>query len=90
MLTEPCTPAFIPVEVEKTAPDPVPVQDKLPGLQSPEPEARLVGSGETAPHFSGARLSASLPNGVKLAFDFGDATALPAVIGVLCDVQTGC
>ena len=89
MLTEPCTSAFIPVEVEKVARVVVPVQDKLHGLRSPEPEACLVGSGGSGSLFSPARLNTSLPNGVQLAFEFSDANAVSSIIGVLCDVQTG-
>lgn len=89
MLTEPCTSAFIPVEVEKVARAVVPVQDKLHGLRSPEPEACLVGSGGSGSLFSPARLNTSLPNGVQLAFEFSDANAVSSIIGVLCDVQTG-
>jgi len=83
------TPAFIPVEVETTGRAVVPVQAKKHGLRSPEPEACLAGSEESGSLFSPARLNTSLPNGVKLAFEFSDATAVSSIIGVLCDVQTG-
>ena len=43
----------------------------------------------TDPAFSSAKVSASLPNGVKLTLDCGDVETLTAVIGVLGHVQTG-
>jgi transposase len=42
-----------------------------------------------APFSSPAKVSASLPNGVKLTLECGDVDALTAVIGALGDVQAG-
>ena len=47
---------------------------------SREQTARLSGS---------SKISASLPNGVKLTLECGDANALTAIIGALAHVQTG-
>ena len=47
---------------------------------SREKTARLSGS---------SKISASLPNGVKLTLECGDADALTAIIGALAHVQTG-
>ena len=38
---------------------------------------------------SPAKVSASLPNGVKLTLECGDMNALTAIIGALGHVQTG-
>ncbi|MCS3453780.1 hypothetical protein M2222_009325 [Bradyrhizobium elkanii] len=38
---------------------------------------------------SPAKVSVSLPNGVKLALECGDVDALTAIIGALGHVQTG-
>jgi transposase len=38
---------------------------------------------------SPAKVSASLPNGVKVALECGDVDALTAIIGALGHVQTG-
>ncbi|HLP69398.1 MAG TPA: transposase [Rhizobium sp.] len=42
-----------------------------------------------APFSSPAKVSASLPNGVKLTLECGDVDALTAIIGALGHVQTG-
>lgn len=51
-------------------------------------EELLTKSKRTGPLSSPVRISATLPNGVKLSLDCGDMDALAAMIGVLGDVQT--
>ena len=87
-LPPPSLAAFIPVEIEST-PDRsllrqggtalVDLPVTCDGGRVPVP----------APAFSGAKVSASLPNGVKLTLDCGDVETLTAVIGALGHVQTG-
>lgn len=43
----------------------------------------------TGPLSSPVKVSASLPNGVRLTLECGDERAVSAIIGALCDVQTG-
>lgn len=52
-------------------------------------EERLAKPERTGPLSSPVRMSATLPNGVKLALDCGDMDALTAMIGALGHVQTG-
>lgn len=52
-------------------------------------EERLAKPERTGPLSSPVRMSATLPNGVKLALDCDDMDALTAVIGALGHVQTG-
>jgi transposase len=44
---------------------------------------------KAAPFSSPTKVSASLPNGVKLTLECGDVDALTAIIGALGHVQTG-
>ncbi len=85
----PSTPAFIPVEIEGSANDAVSIQDRVLDLRSDEPGASLPTPEESGSLSSPAKMSASLPNGVKLTLECGDANALSAIIGALCNVQTG-
>jgi transposase len=83
--------AFIPVEIE-SAVDRGPLRQssmvavELPAtcddVRGPEPK-------RAAPFSSPAKVSASLPNGVKLTLECGDVDALTAIIGALGHVQTG-
>ena len=50
---------------------------------------RGLQSSRASPLSSPAKVSASLPNGVKLALECGDVDALTAIIGALGHVQTG-
>jgi transposase len=84
-------PAFIPVQLDGTADRALSRQGSvataaLPGtcddVRGSEPE------GVTA-FCSPAKVSVSLPNGVKLALECGDVDALTAIIGALSHVQTG-
>ena len=50
---------------------------------------RLSKSERIGPLSSPAKVSASLPNGVKLTLECNDAEALAAIIGALGHVQTG-
>lgn len=52
-------------------------------------EERLAKPERTGPLSSPVRMSATLPNGVKLSLDCGDMDALIAMIGALGHVQTG-
>ncbi|MBB1250965.1 IS66-like element accessory protein TnpA [Rhizobium sp. G21] len=44
---------------------------------------------KTAPLAGSSKISAVLPNGVKLTLECGDSDALTAIIGALAHVQTG-
>ena len=81
------TPAFVPV----LAVDSNPLMPSRPMMEVPPTrgEQRLAELERTGSLPSPAKVSASLPNGVKLTFEFDDANALSAIIGALCDVQTG-
>ena len=83
--------AFIPVEIEST-PDRSLLRQggtALVDLPVTCDGERVPVPTRTAPAFSGAKVSASLPNGVKLTLDCGDVETLTAVIGALGHVQTG-
>lgn len=58
-------------------------------LTTRDGEERLAKPERTGPLSSPVRMSATLPNGVKLALDCGDMDALTAMIGALGHVQTG-
>lgn len=89
VIAPPSTPAFIPVEIEGAANDVVSMQDKMLDLRRHEPGARLPKPEESGLLSSPARVSASLPNGVNLTLECGDERAVSAMIGALCNVQTG-
>lgn len=81
------TPAFAPVvAVDSNPPMPSRPMMELPPTRGEQRLAKLERTGSLP---SPAKVSASLPNEVKLTFEFDDANALSAIIGVLCDVQTG-
>lgn len=80
------TSAFIPVV---TADRSVPMQSVSTGLAATHDEERLAKSERTGHLPSPAKVSASLPNGVKLTLECGDVDALTAIIGALGHVQTG-
>ncbi|MEQ9314965.1 MAG: transposase [Henriciella sp.] len=81
------TPAFVPVlAVDSNPPMPSrPMMEVPPTLG----EQRLAKLERTESLPSPAKVSAALPNGVKLTLECGDTNALSAIIGALCDVQTG-
>ncbi len=84
-------PAFIPVQLEGAADRALSRQSRVATVDLPAAcdEARRP-EPKGAPAFSAlAKVSASLPNGVKLALECGDVDALTAIIGALGDVQTG-
>ena len=90
-LPPPSLAAFIPVEIEST-PDRSLLRQgctALVDLPVTCDGGRVPVPTRTAPAFSGAKVSASLPNGVKLTLDCGDVETLTAVIGALGHVQTG-
>jgi len=84
----PFPPAFIPVQIEGEAERRVSKRTIVPDLAVPrgeelraKPEAGLISSP--------AKVSVSLPNGVKLTLECSDVDALAAIIGTLGHVQTG-
>lgn len=84
-------PAFIPVQLERTADRALSRQSSVATVDLPATCDEVRGSepkGTTA-FCSLAQVSASLPNGVKLALECGDVDALTAIIGALGHVQTG-
>ncbi|MBB4189095.1 transposase [Sinorhizobium terangae] len=77
------TSAFLPVQITAASSKfalEMPVTD---GEELP-PKAERIGS-----LASPAKVSASLPNGVRLTLECGDANALAAIIGALGHVQAG-
>ena len=80
------TPAFVPVLAVDSSP---PMPSKPMEVPPTRGEERLARPEKTGPLPSPAKVSASLPNGVKLTLECGDTNALSAIIGALCDVHTG-
>lgn len=80
------TPAFVPVLAVDSS---LAMQSRPKEVAPARGEQRLAKLERTGSLPSPAKVSASLPNGVKLTFEFDDANALSAIIGALCDVQTG-
>jgi len=77
--------AFIPVHVADAARSPALSSGVLDMLGTRGDERlRLQGMG---PFASPMKVSASLPNGVKLTLECGDGSGLAAIIGALGDVQ---
>lgn len=83
--------AFIPVQLEGAADRALLRQDSVATVDLPGTCDEVRGSeSKGSPAFcSPAKVSASLPNGVKLALECGDVDALTAIIGALSHVQTG-
>jgi transposase len=84
-------PAFIPVQLEGSADRVLSRQDSVATVDLPATCDEVRGSEpKGTPAFcSPAKVSVSLPNGVKLALECGDVDALTAIIGALGHVQTG-
>lgn len=82
----PSTSAFIPVVAADRS---LPMQSRSLDMPATRGEERLAKSERMGPSFSPAKVSASLPNGVRLTLECGDANALAAIIGALGDVQAG-
>src|SRR4051795_9083288 len=84
-------PAFIPVQLEGAADRALSRQDSVATVDLPATCDEVRGSEpKGTPAFcSPAKVSVSLPNGVKLALECGDVDALTAIIGALGHVQTG-
>lgn len=83
--------AFIPVQLEG-APDRALSRESsatMVGLPAACDEVRGSEPKGTTAFCSPAKVSASLPNGVKVALECGDVDALTAIIGALGHVQTG-
>jgi transposase len=83
--------AFIPVQLEETAERALSRQGSMATVDLPSTCDEVDGSEfKEAPALSClAKVSVSLPNGVKLALECGDVDALTAIIGALGHVQTG-
>ena len=83
--------AFIPVQLEGTADRAVSRQESVAtvDLRATCDEVRGLEPKGATVFCSPAKVSASLPNGVKLALECGDVDALTAIIGALGHVQTG-
>ena len=84
-------PAFIPVQIETAADRALPRRSSLAVMDLPTTCDEVRGSEPKRGAFfsSPAKVSASLPNGVKLTLECGDVDALTAIIGALGHVQTG-
>ncbi|TIU63431.1 MAG: IS66 family insertion sequence element accessory protein TnpB, partial [Mesorhizobium sp.] len=84
-------PAFIPVQIESAADRALPRQSSMAVMDLPATCDEVRGSEpkRAAPFSSPAKVSAALPNGVKLTLECGDVDALTAIIGALGHVQTG-
>ncbi|WP_170954347.1 MULTISPECIES: transposase [Mesorhizobium] len=84
-------PAFIPVQIESAADRALSRQSSVATVDLPATCNEVRGSQpkRAALFSSPAKVSASLPNGVKLTLECGDVDALTAIIGALGHVQTG-
>ena len=91
MIAPPSTSAFIPIQIESAADQAMSRQSSAFALDlaSPRGEVPRSESEKIGPLSSPAKVSASLPNGVKLTVECGDVDALAAMIGALGHVQTG-
>lgn len=85
------SPSFIPVQIESTSDRALLRQSNMAAVDLPGTCDGVRGSASkrAAPFSSPAKVSASLPNGVKLTLECGDVDALTAVIGALGHVQIG-
>jgi transposase len=83
------TSAFVPVQVTRDRS--LPMQSSAFALDMPATrgDERLAESERKGPFSFPAKVSASLPNGVKLTLECSDVDALAAIIGALGHVQTG-
>lgn len=90
-LPPPSPSAFIPVQIESTSDRALLRQSSMAAVDLPGTcdGVRRSASKRTAHFSSPAKVSASLPNGVKLTLECGDVDALTATIGALGHVQTG-
>jgi transposase len=80
-------PAFIPVQLEGKAERDLSRKDSVATVDLPAcDEVRGSEPKGTSAFCSPAKVSVSLPNGVKLALECGDVDALTAIIGALGDV----
>ncbi|RWM26895.1 MAG: transposase [Mesorhizobium sp.] len=84
-------PAFIPVQIESIPDRALLRQSSMAAVDLPGTCDGVRGSASkrAASFPSPAKVSASLPNGVKLTLECGDVDALTATIGALGHVQTG-
>lgn len=83
-------PAFIPVQLEGASDRALSGQDSVATVDLPAACDDVRGSPKGTTAFcSPAKVSVSLPNGVKLALECYDVDALTAIIGALGHVQTG-
>ena len=84
-LRPPAGSAFIPVHVADAPCRP----GLMSGALEMPVEARASRAQGMAALAAPVKMSASLPNGVKLTLEAGDSHGLAAIIGALSDVQTG-
>ena len=84
----PAPSAFIPVQVG-AADQRLPMQSGSVGRAAAPGEERLPKFDRMGSSPLPVKVSASLPNGVKLTLECGDVDALTAIIGALGHVQTG-
>ncbi|MGX5844223.1 IS66-like element accessory protein TnpA [Mesorhizobium sp. ArgA1] len=84
-------PAFIPVQIESAADRALSRHSSMAAVDLPATydEVRGAEPKRAASFPSPAKMSALLPNGVKLTLECGDVDALTAIIGALGHVQTG-
>lgn len=86
-----CAPAFIPVHLAPPAPDRILGPDGAHGLAlRPDNHGLEISDPDRAvplPH--GAKVNVSLPSGVTVSMECADVHTLTALIGAVCDVQTG-
>ena len=90
-LPPPSCPPFIPVQLEGSSERALSRQGGVAAVDFPATCDEVRGSEpRRSPAFcSPAKVSVSLPNGVKVALECGDVDALTAIIGALGHVQTG-
>ena len=88
-LPRPSTSAFIPVQVTTDRSLSMQSSALALDLAATRGEERRLKSERVCPSSSPAKVTASLPNGVKLTLECSDVDALAAIIGALGHVQTG-
>lgn len=85
------SPAFIAVQIESTSDIASLRQNSMAAVDLPRTcdGVRGLASKRAVPLSLSTKVSACLPNGVKLSLECGDVDALTAIIGALGHVQTG-
>lgn len=88
---QPCASAFIPVRIAPSAEDMV-LEHERTGALDLRADHRVTPLREPdRPVLLSclAKVNVTLPNGVKLTVECGDVGVVTAIIGAVCDVQTG-